>query len=30
MTVDVIDWHAISDEFRAAIGRKYEILQNKS
>jgi uncharacterized protein len=30
MIVDVIDWNAISDEFRATIGTKYEILQKKS
>jgi len=29
MTVDVIDWHAISDEFRAVIENNYEIIQNK-
>ena len=29
MTVDVIDWHAISDEFRATIGNNYEIIQKK-
>jgi predicted nucleotidyltransferase len=28
--VDVIDWHAISDDFRAVIEKKYEIIQNKS
>jgi predicted nucleotidyltransferase len=27
--VDVIDWHAISDEFRAIIENNYEIIQNK-
>jgi len=29
MTVDVIDWHAISDEFRNIIENNYEIIQNK-
>ena len=29
MTVDVIDWHAISDEFRAVIQNKYEVIQEK-
>ncbi len=29
ITVDVIDWHAISDEFRALIEKKYEIIQRK-
>jgi len=29
MTVDVIDWHAISDEFRAVIGDNYEVIQEK-
>ena len=26
MRVDVLDWHGISDEFRAVIGRRYEVL----
>ena len=29
MTVDVIDWHAISDEFRAIIEDNYEVIQKK-
>ncbi len=29
MTIDVIDWHAISDEFRAVIGDNYEVIQEK-
>lgn len=29
MTVDVIDWYAISDEFRTVIKNKYEVLQEK-
>ena len=29
MTIDVIDWHAISGEFRAVIENKYEIIQEK-
>ena len=29
ITVDVIDWHAISDEFRNIIENNYEIIQNK-
>ena len=29
MTVDVIDWHAISDEFRAIIDNNYEIIQER-
>ena len=29
MTVDVIDWHAISDEFRAVIKNNYEIIQER-
>jgi predicted nucleotidyltransferase len=29
MTVDVIDWYAISDEFRAVIGNNYEVIQEK-
>jgi uncharacterized protein len=29
ITVDVIDWHAISDEFRTIIDKKYEIIQGK-
>jgi predicted nucleotidyltransferase len=29
MTVDVVDWHAISDEFRAIIEAHYEIIQRK-
>ena len=27
MTVDVIDWHAISDDFRAVIENNYEVIQ---
>jgi len=27
--VDVIDWHAISDEFRAIIENNYEIIQER-
>ena len=27
--VDVIDWHAISDEFRAIIQNNYEIIQER-
>ena len=27
MMVDVVDWHAISDEFRAIIENSYEIIQ---
>jgi hypothetical protein len=27
--VDVIDWHAISDEFRTIIENNYEIIQEK-
>jgi predicted nucleotidyltransferase len=27
VTVDVVDWHAISDEFRAIIEKNYEVLQ---
>ena len=27
--VDVIDWHAISDEFRAIIENNYEIVQER-
>ncbi len=30
MTIDVIDWNAISDEFRAIIDAKYEILQKSN
>jgi predicted nucleotidyltransferase len=26
MTIDVIDWHAISDEFRAIIENNYEVI----
>ena len=29
MTIDVLDWHAISDEFRAMIEDNYEIIQIK-
>jgi predicted nucleotidyltransferase len=29
MTIDVIDWHAISDEFRAIIEKNYELIQEK-
>ena len=29
MTIDVIDWHAISNEFRAIIEDNYEIIQTK-
>ena len=29
MTIDVIDWHAISDEFRAVIENHYEVIQEK-
>jgi len=29
MTVDIIDWHAISDEFRTTIGDNYEVIQEK-
>ena len=29
MTVDVIDWHAISDEFRAIIEKNYETIQKR-
>lgn len=29
MTIDVIDWHAISDEFRAAIKNNYEVIQEE-
>ena len=25
--VDVLDWHAISDEFKSVIGKGYEVLQ---
>lgn len=28
ITVDILDWHAISDEFRAIIERNYRIIQN--
>ena len=27
--VDVIDWHTISDEFRAVIEKSYEVIQEK-
>jgi len=27
--VDVIDWHAISDDFRAIIEKNYEIIQER-
>jgi predicted nucleotidyltransferase len=27
--VDVIDWHAISDEFRAVIENNYEVIQER-
>jgi hypothetical protein len=30
MTVDVIDWHTISDEFKAVIEKSYEIIQKKA
>ena len=30
MSVDLVDWHAISDEFRAIIEAHYEIVQKKS
>ena len=29
MTVDVIDWHAISDEFREIIENNFEIIQER-
>jgi predicted nucleotidyltransferase len=29
MTVDVIDWHTTSDEFKAVIEKSYEIIQIK-
>jgi len=29
MTVDVIDWHTISDNFRAIIEDKYEVIQKQ-
>ena len=29
MTVDLIDWHTISDEFKAVIEKSYEIIQKK-
>ena len=29
MTIDVLDWHAISNEFRAIIEDNYEIIQTK-
>jgi len=30
MTVDVIDWHAISDQFKAIIEKNYQTIQKKS
>jgi predicted nucleotidyltransferase len=27
MSVDVVDWHSLTDEFRALIEKKYEVLQ---
>jgi predicted nucleotidyltransferase len=29
ITVDIVDWHAITDEFRAIIEKHYEIIQPK-
>jgi len=29
MIVDIIDWNAISDEFKVVIEKKYEIIQDK-
>jgi len=29
MTVDVVDWHTISEEFRAVIENNYEIIQER-
>jgi predicted nucleotidyltransferase len=29
MIVDVIDWHALSDEFKAVIEKSHEIIQKK-
>jgi hypothetical protein len=29
MIIDVIDWYAISEEFKATIGDNYEIIQKK-
>jgi len=29
MTIDVLDWHTLSDEFKAIIETKYEIMQKK-
>lgn len=29
MTIDIIDWHAISNEFRAIIENHYEVIQKK-
>jgi predicted nucleotidyltransferase len=29
MTIDVIDWHAISDEFRSVVENNYEIIQER-
>jgi len=30
MIVEVIDWHAISDEFRAVIENHYEVIQDRT
>lgn len=29
MSIDVIDWNAATDEFKAGIGKNYEIIQRK-
>jgi predicted nucleotidyltransferase len=29
ITVDIVDWYAVSDEFRAIIEKHYEIIQKK-
>jgi predicted nucleotidyltransferase len=29
ITVDVLDWHAVSDSFRSVIEERYEIIQKK-
>ncbi len=30
MTVDILDWHAVSKEFQAVIDKQYEVIQQKS
>ncbi|MFA5866020.1 MAG: nucleotidyltransferase domain-containing protein [Phycisphaerae bacterium] len=30
MMIDIIDWYAISDEFKAVIEKHYEIIQKKT